>query len=624
MHWNITLPWALNELLHSRHELGVQLVIVRDPILEGVIVDRGDVPSCNGKASLWGFQRRQWPRRLLGNVRTFFQYDRDDTMVAGEVQRWEALALVVYALTGVILVATPHLPNVPLEQDVVLRVEVSFRQFVRGLYCLVELWLQEGARVAASEEIGHILTLRKTGAEVHVATMIQKVVNALHASLRPVVCVRVQAEHELTANWLLRQKARNGAHDRFGREAVGVPMERRDEEPIAYGILRSDHHQISLVDRRARPKRRQGRTGDFHVAVRGKLRLRQKHHRVLVAFRIAVLRGNDMVLLTELRFKYLFEVRCGLLQADYVDVRASAFQYPQRVYAFFAKDGVDNRGLDLLPAAIGRQRHHNMHQHGVEERLAQALQRQRNQFLLLGQCGVLGSADLRQHIARSLRFNTPLDQHLQAALEHECKPLRPPLVHSLQGPNEVVDNCGSAHALAIGKSDRVRHAVRHGSQSLRSNSFVFQKARHNLAVAVIVPPISRDDVYTCPALGLHALSQIRELVVAKKNMHGDVTFSWVLDELLHPRHELGVQLVIVRDPILEGVIVDRGDVPCRDGEASPRSLQRRRRLKLRRLNKIPKEALPTSAAAALRLPHAANLRRWSPENVVGLYPSERR
>ena len=90
VHWNILLPGIFNEIFNVDHHLVVSGVTIhRDPILKGVVVDGGDIPSRDGQGPEVGLEgkRRHEGQRSNRSVREGRhdkkRSDSDDAEVGG-------------------------------------------------------------------------------------------------------------------------------------------------------------------------------------------------------------------------------------------------------------------------------------------------------------------------------------------------------------------------------------------------------------------------------------------------------------------------------------------------------------------------------------------------------------
>mmetsp|Transcript_31169 Transcript_31169/g.68750 ORF Transcript_31169/g.68750 Transcript_31169/m.68750 type:complete len:383 (-) Transcript_31169:159-1307(-) len=252
-----------------------------------------------------------------------------------------------------------------------------------------------------------------------------------------------------------------------------------------------------------------------------------------------------------------------LLQELYICVGVSAAQDLHRAVVLAAVQLGADVGPQGLPAGPAHDLHH-VHLDGVEDGHAEGLQGYGDGLFFCSDVRVFGLLDRGQHGVDLGGLNLPVFVHVDALLEEEGQPLRPPLLQRAQVALVAVDHSGAHDRAAVADVDRVGDAVRHRGQPLLPQQRVLHKARDDLALAEVGLPVLSGLVHPLPAHLGHLQCELLEHLVSEYALHLHIQHARVLDESGHILHKLIVLGVVVGDPVLEGVVVDGCDVP-RDG-----------------------------------------------------------
>mmetsp|Transcript_59367 Transcript_59367/g.184286 ORF Transcript_59367/g.184286 Transcript_59367/m.184286 type:complete len:266 (+) Transcript_59367:967-1764(+) len=230
-----------------------------------------------------------------------------------------------------------------------------------------------------------------------------------------------------------------------------------------------------------------------------------------------------------------------------------------------------------------------MHDDAVEDRLAHDLQRDGEPLLLLRDGRVLAALDALQHLHGPYDADTVPGLDGQLVLEHEFLPLLPPDIQGGQVALEIVHHRRPARRrravvglLAGDHVDGVGHAVRHRDEPLGAQGAILNDLGDNAALAeahVAAPPQGLHLVKRLNALLSHELPQLLEHLLRKDLAHRHVVLARVVEEAFHTHHEVLILRVVVRQPVLEWVVVDRRDVPGQRGHGL---LEELRALEVRR------------------------------------------
>mmetsp|Transcript_21965 Transcript_21965/g.52057 ORF Transcript_21965/g.52057 Transcript_21965/m.52057 type:complete len:297 (-) Transcript_21965:826-1716(-) len=260
------------------------------------------------------------------------------------------------------------------EEDEVLGVLVALGGLLRRLGRLLQLRLQEGARVEGRVVggVGRVAPARGValGHEV-----LPELDHALLGGRAVRVGVGVEAEDEPVARLPSRQRVHRGEHGQRG-EAVGVPVEGGEQVAPPKDVHCGDDEEVSVGHRRRLVEGRHHLGRVLAHRRRVEVLLADQDERVLVALAVEGGRGDYRIGLAErygIRFGH--EDCRGLLHEEDVDVAVMAVEDGQGVGVLLPVERVAHLLLQLLPLARGRDDVDNVDEDGVEDRLAEGLQR---------------------------------------------------------------------------------------------------------------------------------------------------------------------------------------------------------------------------------------------------------